>query len=269
MTLRRSISVAQTCPIKGDIDRNVEAHVRLADLAAGEGAQVVVFPELSLTGYEIELAGRLAFGEDDARLSRLLDAAASRSITMIVGAPVRLDGRLYLGAFVLCPDRTIALYTKHRLGAFGDSARVDGVVPPAEATVFAAGDRNPLVRLGDTTAAIAICADIGAPAHPQRAADRGAAAYLASMFVIPSDFDADSGRLARYAAQHSMVVALANYGCPTGGLASAGRSAVWSPRGELIVQLPPGGGGVAVATETPDGWRSATVMLSDVRAASG
>ncbi len=266
MTLRPSISVAQTSPIKGDIDRNVEEHLRLADLAAGEGAQVVVFPELSLIGYEIELAEPLAFAEDDARLSRLVDAAASRSITMILGAPVRLDGQLHLGAFVLCPDRTTTLYTKHRLGAFGESARVDGVVPPAEATVFQAGDRNPLVRFGDTTAAIAICADIGAPAHAQRAADRGAAAYLASMFVIPSDFNADSARLARYAAQHAMVVAFANYGCPTGGLASAGRSAVWSPRGELIVQLPPSGGGVAVATETPDGWRSTVVILSDVRA---
>jgi predicted amidohydrolase len=265
MTARRSICVAQTCPIKGDIDRNVEQHLQLADLAASEGAQVIVFPELSLTGYEIELAEQLAFAENDARVARLVDAAASRSIAMIAGGPVRLDGRLHLGAFVLYPDRTTALYTKHRLGAFGASARVDGDVPPAETTVFHPGDRNPLVRLGDTNAAIAICADIGAPAHAQRAADRGAAAYLASMFVIPSDFDGDSARLARYAAQHAMVVAFANYGCPTGGLASAGRSAVWSQRGELIVQLPSSGAGVAVATEAPDGWRSTTVMLDDAR----
>ena len=100
MTSLRSIAVAQTCPVKGDVDANLEAHLRLTQLAASEGAQVVVFPELSLTGYEIGLADRLAFREDDSRLARLVEAACSHSITMIVGAPVRLEARLYIAAFV-------------------------------------------------------------------------------------------------------------------------------------------------------------------------
>ena len=50
MTRSRSIAVAQTCPVKGDGQANLEEHVRLARVAATEGAQVVVFPELSLTG---------------------------------------------------------------------------------------------------------------------------------------------------------------------------------------------------------------------------
>ena len=54
------ISVAQTRPIKADIPANIEGHLRLLDLAAGIKADTVIFPELSLTGYEPELAQDLA-----------------------------------------------------------------------------------------------------------------------------------------------------------------------------------------------------------------
>lgn len=267
MKLSGSVSVAQTCPVQSDVDANLDEHLRLIGFAASEGAQVVLFPELSLTGYEIELADRLAFSEQDSRLAPLSDAASSRSITVIVGAPVRLGARLHIAAMILCPDGTTSVYTKHRLGAFGETARCDGFVPPAEATVFEPGDRDPLVRYHDNTAAVAVCADIGQSEHPRRAADRGANVYMASMFVIPSEFEGDSMKLSRYAAQHSMVVALANFGGPTGGLAAAGRSSIWSETGKLLAQLGPRGAGVAVATETSGGWRASTILLDGAHAA--
>jgi predicted amidohydrolase len=264
MTRSRSIAVAQTCPVAGDVPANLEEHVRLARLAAAAGATVVVFPELSLTGYELELAGELAFSENDARLAPLLDLAASAGVTLIVGGPVRLGSSLHIGAFILHPGRTSDVYTKHRLGAFPPSARCDscdGTVPAAEATVFQPGERNTLIGLGSHVAAVAVCADIGNPAHPQRAAERGADTYLASMFVIPSDFDGEVLKLSRYAVQHGMLTALANFASPSGGLRSAGRSSLWSPGGELLAQLEASGSGVAAATETQHGWRSRTIMV--------
>jgi predicted amidohydrolase len=261
MTRSRSIAVAQTCPVPGDVPTNLAEHVQLARLAAAEGAQVVVFPELSLTGYELGLAEGLAFAEDDPRLSPLQGAASTHSLTLIAGAPVRLGPRLHIGAFILFSDRTTALYTKHHLGAFGPAAACDGTVPPAEATVFQPGDRNPLLRFGNNNvAAVAVCADVGRPSHPQQAADRGARAYLASMFVIPSEYEGEAAKLQRYAVRHSLMVALANFGSPSGGLASAGRSAVWSETGELLVQLGAGGAGVAVVAETEPGRRTRTVL---------
>src|SRR5690242_478209 len=109
MARPRSIAVAQTCPVRGDVPANLDENARLAHLAASEGAQVVVFPELSLTGYELGLAEGLGFSEDDPRLSPLLDVAASRGTTLIVGAPVRVGPSLHIGAFILSPDRTTGL----------------------------------------------------------------------------------------------------------------------------------------------------------------
>ncbi len=256
MTSARSIAVAQTIPHRGDVGANVVEHVGLIRVAAEEGAGILVFPELSLTGYELDLAIGLAFSREDPRLGPLMDAASSCSMALIVGAPVRIGPRYHIGAFIVYPDRTVDLYTKHRLGAFSAAASCDGIVPPAEATVFQPGDSNPLVRFAGRTGAVAVCADVGSPSHAQRAAGRGADTYLASMFVIPSELERDTAALQAYAARHSMAVAFANFGGPSGGLASGGRSAIWSDRGELLVQLEASGSGVAVAVESEAGWRA-------------
>jgi len=83
----------------------------------------------------------------------------------------------------------------------------------------------------------------------------------ASTFVIPSQLEDEIAKLRRYAFEHSMIVAVANFGSPSGGLASGGRSSIWSEAGELLVQLGVNGAGVAVVTETPRGWRARSVML--------
>jgi predicted amidohydrolase len=256
-----SIAAAQTVPMRGDVDANVDQHVRLVRVAVEEQAQVIVFPELSLTGYELDLVRDLAFSPSDPRLTPLVEAASSCCATLVVGAPVRMGSRLHIGAFIVSPDRTVGIYTKHRLGAFSASASVDGTVPPAEATVFHAGSQNPLVRFGDKTAAVALCADTGRPSHPREAAERGATIYLASMFVIPSHLERETTTLRTYAERHSMTVVFANYGGPSGGLASGGRSAIWSEKGEPLARLDATGAGVAVAIESDTGWRSRTVML--------
>lgn len=258
----RCLASAQTIPIPGDVDANVEQHLRLVRVAAEEQAQILVFPELSLTGYELELGPDLAFAPADPRLAPLIEAASSSSTILVVGAPLRLESRLHIGAFIICPDRSIEVYTKHHLGAFPASVSSDGIVPPAEATIFHPGDRSPLIRFGGNTAAVAVCADTGRSSHPQRAAERGARTYLASMFVIPPDLEKDRANLGAYSERHSMAVVFANFGGPSGGLPSGGRSAIWSETGELLVELQELGAGVAVASEAPTGWRSRAVMLA-------
>lgn len=62
------IAIAQTRTIKGNISANIEAHKKFIDLALTLNAEAVFFPELSLTGYEPELANELAKNQNDSRL---------------------------------------------------------------------------------------------------------------------------------------------------------------------------------------------------------
>ena len=58
------LCIVQTRPHRGQLEENLNAHLLWVAKAAALGAEVVVFPELSLTGYEPEMAERLALEED-------------------------------------------------------------------------------------------------------------------------------------------------------------------------------------------------------------
>jgi len=261
VTVGRSLAAAQTIPKRGDLEANLRGHVLLIQAAAEMQARVLVFPELSLTGYELDLADDLAFSESDGRLTPLIELASSYHMTLVVGAPVRIECRLHIAAFILSPDRSVDLYTKHLLGAFPSDASPDGAVPPAEGTVFHPGHRNPLLRFDGNTAAVAVCADIHRRSHPKEAARRGARSYLASMFVIPADLERDTALLQEYAVTHSMAVVFSNFGGPSGGLPSGGSSTIMSEKGEVLAQLPAIGAGIAIAVEDGGGWRTKVVMF--------
>ncbi len=249
MTTARALAAAQTIPRRGDVDANIAQHLRFAQTAANEGVRTVVFPELSLTGYELDLAPVLAFSERDPRLTPLTEWAADHEMTLVVGAPVRMASRLYIGAFIISPQRTIDLYTKHHLG-LGEEA----VVHP--------GNLNPLVRVGGQSGAVAVCADANHPSHPAEAAQWGARNYLVSTFITPQELETKTAALKAYAVRHSMTVVFANYGGVTGGIASGGRSAIWTDQGKLVARLEGPGAGLAVAIEENEGWRGTTIQLA-------
>ena len=256
------LGAAQTIPVAGDVTANVGEHLRLTELAASASPDVLLFPELSLTGYELALAPSLAFSENDDRLAPLVDAAVRLSMTLIVGAPVRLDGALHIGAFILTPRGTVDLYTKHHLGAF-ESARdnAGGPVPPPEERFFSPGNRNPRVRLKDRSGAVAVCADSQHRSHAQNAATAGATIYFSAQFAIPLHLGYKLSRLTESAVTHGMTIVFANFGGPTGGLAAAGSSGIWSSQAEPVVQLGGHGSGVAIAIEEPSGWRSESLTV--------
>ena len=245
-----TIGAAQTEPSRGDVTENLEKHLRLVRLAAKHEVQALVFPELSLTGYELDLAERLAFAEKDGRLEPLRRAASDHNMVLVVGAPVRLSSGLHIGAFIVYPDRSMALYTKHHLGG-------------EEPEVFQPFDRNPLVKFANATAAVAVCADTNHSSHPRNAAMRGATVYLAGVLVPRSEFDLVTTTLKSCAAKYSMAVVLANYGGPSSTLESAGASSVWSESGELVAHFEGLGTGIAIATKKESRWVGKVVMGND------
>jgi len=255
----RAIGAAQTTPRRDDLEANLAEHVRLARAASDAVAGLLVFPELSLTGYELDLASQVAFSENDARLDSLRALADSLHMTLIVGAPVRFAQQLHIGAFIIGGAGALALYTKQHLGAFSAGVNPGGPVPPPEPSIFQVGSLDPLVAVNGQLAAVAVCADTVKASHAQAAADRGAQLYLASMFFTPGEVEQEHARLQSYAARHRLLVVASNYGGPTGSLPSGGHSAIWSSDGALITRIASTRSGVALAHPTGSGWHGAVV----------
>src|SRR5438067_4903340 len=90
------IAIAQCAPALGAMKRNVDMHRDWIAKARGTGAKLVVFPELSLTGYYLkDLAADVACAADDPRLEPI--AAASRDIDVSAGFVERSkDAKLHI-----------------------------------------------------------------------------------------------------------------------------------------------------------------------------
>ncbi|MGC9491355.1 nitrilase-related carbon-nitrogen hydrolase, partial [Vibrio genomosp. F10] len=59
-----TISLAQIPIVRGDLCGNIENHIKMIEESSSYKADVVVFPELSLTGYELDLVSELAFSPE-------------------------------------------------------------------------------------------------------------------------------------------------------------------------------------------------------------
>jgi predicted amidohydrolase len=146
---------------------NVAANIQtVVDAVTGED-DLVVFPELFLTGYNIgDDVQRLAFTDDDARLKPLFDAAKQTGTHIVVGAPYTLRAGVTINA-ALCID------------ANGDATWIGKRVLPnftmfREGLFFAAADSQPVWETELGAIGIGICYDLYFPEFHKRQALDGA-----------------------------------------------------------------------------------------------
>ncbi len=93
------IAAAQSHSITGDINANVARHVIFIDAAIKAGVQLLVFPELSLSGYDLPGMAGAALTTIDARLAPLAARAAAHNMTIVVGVPLHNPhGLPFIGA---------------------------------------------------------------------------------------------------------------------------------------------------------------------------
>lgn len=113
------VALAQIAPRLGDLDANLALHLEGIRRARREGARVVVFPELSLTGYVLrDLTPEIALRRDDPLLGPIL--RASRSIDVVFGFVEESNGhRFHNAAAYLSGGRLVHLHRKVYLPTYG------------------------------------------------------------------------------------------------------------------------------------------------------
>lgn len=247
-----TIAAAQSISVAGDLAANITRHLRFMQVAAEQGVQLLVFPELSLTGYERGLAAELAIAPDARVLQPLRDFAREVGVTSVVGMPIRLsdDSPVLIGALVLGADGSLEIYSKQHLH-------------PGEEVAFAPGTGGSTLKIGTDTVALAVCADFSHASHAAAAARQGADLYAAGVLITESGYAPDTALLQGYARTHSMAVLMANHGGATGGWESAGRSAIWALDGSLVAAAPGTGNLMVVARRNADGWKGQIVAVAE------
>jgi predicted amidohydrolase len=238
---RFTIAAAQSSSIKGAIPQNVRRHAELAAAAREHGADVVVFPELSLTGYEPTIAADVAVDANDRVLRPLEEMADQSQIVILAGCPLRSGfGKPYIGMLIFQPGREVAVYRKR-------------FVHSSEEPYFTASDDTVVFPACGTTIGVAICADIKHPIHAADAARQGAKIYAAGVAKTPEEMAAAEASMAAHAKKHGMLTVMANHASPTGGFPMAGRSAIWDEAARLVVRAA-AGEWIVLAERTPEGW---------------
>jgi predicted amidohydrolase len=232
------LCAAQIQPTAGDITANLSLHRAAIERALALGAELIVFPELSLTGYEPTLAADLAMTADDSRLGPFQALAEERGPTIAVGLPLQAESGVEIGQVWFQPGAPRLTYSKMLL-------HVD------ELPYFRSGTRQVLLRQSGHVLAPAICYESLQPEHAEAAAGAWADVYLASVAKSVGGVDRAFVHYPAIARQHGMAVLMANSIGPCDNFVAAGRSAIWSPRGQLVAQLDADAQGVLVFdTET-------------------
>lgn len=217
-------AAAQVRATKGIIQANIENHKKLIELACFNGADTIIFPELSLTGYEPTLAQELAITQDDGRLNVFQTLCDANHITIGVGIPLKNTPRPTISMIIFQPHQPRQVYSKKYIHADEEPFFIHG--------------RNTTNTLPNyPNIALAICYEISVPEHAEAAYNNKAEIYLASVVKSMGGIDKALGRLAEIARSYSMTVIMANSVGISDGELCAGKSSVWNDKGELLGQL--------------------------------
>jgi predicted amidohydrolase len=232
---------------QNNFQANLIQHRQFIEVAGRAGVELLVFPELSLSGYHREQANSLALDISSVDLKSLRETSARTNVTAVVGCPLKVGNKIFIASIILRPDGTIASYCKQHLHPGEDHFFHPGIGGPA--------------HLNDMSVALAICADTNQPEHAHAAHVLGANVYATSALISNGGYAHDSGLLQQYAVNHAFAVLLANHGGPTGGFDVAGKSAIWNEQGHCVSVASGVGSLLVIGQRTSGHWTGRTLAI--------
>lgn len=218
------IAIAQLRPRRGDIEANITAHQRMIKMAVSKKADMIVFPELSLTGYEPSRAATLALRINDERLKIFQELSDATGIRIGVGLPTPNHSGTMITLLVFQPDEEPFVYSKKFLHA-------------DEMPFFLAGTSAQNCLGISPRVGFAICYELSSREHWEMTIRNGASIYIASVAKSRPGIDCAADYLSATARSYRMPVLMANATGPAEDFSCAGRSSVWNRDGVLIAEL--------------------------------
>jgi NAD+ synthase (glutamine-hydrolysing) len=225
------LALAQINTVVGDLDGNRALILGQLEEARAGGADLVLFPELAVTGYPPEdLLLRPGFIRAAERSLQQI-AESTTGIVALVGAP-HFDGDLFNACAVCAEGEVKALYRKRFLPNYGvfDEERY-----------FASGHDLVLLRLGEALVGLTVCEDMWQPGPPATDLALAGAQLLVNLSASPFHVGKDREREEMFAARArdtSSFVAFVNAVGGQDELIFDGHSLVLDDEGEVLARAP-------------------------------
>jgi predicted amidohydrolase len=223
------LALYQCPPLPLDIEANLQRLARQAELAAAAGAQLLVCPEMFLSGYNIGAAAvaRLAEPAHGPSALRVAELARQHGLAILYGYPERgADGRLF-NAVQLIDRHGQALCNYRKTHLFGELDR----------SMFSPGDTPcAVVELDGWAVAMLICYDLEFPENTRQLALGGAELILVpTANMVPFQFIGEVTVRSR-AFENQCSLAYANYCGTEGDIAYFGLSSVCAADGTVLAR---------------------------------
>jgi 5-aminopentanamidase len=219
---------AQVSLSPGDVDGNLSRCLRAVLEAHQAGADLLVLPECSLSGYILDQrqARDSAVTQGGPELSRLGDAVRDAGIHLVVGYLERDDGSLYNASALIGPQGALAHYRKRHIPFVG----VDRFVEPGAPDGPVVAD-TAIGRIG-----LNICYDIRFPESARTVALAGA-----EIVAQPTNWPKEARLVASHfpvvrAAENRVFMVVANRGDAENGVEYIGMSQIVAPSGEVLAR---------------------------------
>ncbi|MCH2216077.1 MAG: carbon-nitrogen hydrolase family protein [Flavobacteriales bacterium] len=218
------ICAAQIRSIKGDIKANIALHVDCIQEAQKHKADLIFFPELSITGYEPFLANKLQTEVNDTRFDIFQKRADHYHMTVCVGMPMSSGQNPFIGMLMFQPFIKRLVYHKQ-------------LIHEDEVPFFSRGSDQLYLNLDQITLAMGICYESTQRSHIKNALNGGAQIYLSSVAKEINGIEKAFEHFTNVSKEFRVPVIMANGVGPADNFINAGKSAVWNRKGDLVDYL--------------------------------
>ncbi len=220
------IAVAQIQCKVGDVQANVDKILNHIERASLRGAQLIVFPEMADTGYDVAMIAGHASSWSHGPLRQIRKSAEKNNIYVVCGLSEIENQNLYNALAVIGPEGRVAgKYRKVHLAAFS---------PLHEDRIFTAGGGFETVQIGEFKCGLMICYDLRFPEMARRLVLNGAQMLLLSSAWPLSRRNHWNTLIAARAIENQVFFAAANHAGGNSSLSFCGSSMIVDPFGITV-----------------------------------
>lgn len=218
------LAIAQIKVVSGEIETNLKRHLTFIKRAGQEQADLILFPELSLTNYEPRKAAEYALNEKDSRFEAFQQASDAHQMIIGVGVPIQQEQGVTISQMLFHPSEKPVCYSKQ-------------IIHPNEEAFFIAGNQEYSFSFEDEVVSPAICYETVQPEFIHKVAQKGTHVYLSSVAKKEMGLVNSLPVYAQIARQNGWITAMSNFVGGNSEFECFGNSSIWNAKGERVVWL--------------------------------